>query len=58
MAPLDVTELLRMPPIIERLFPYLKRKGLVTKVGDDLHAPYSFTDHGRAMSKEMTRRAA
>jgi DNA-binding IclR family transcriptional regulator len=55
----DVTELLRMPrQSLNALFQYLKRKQLVTKVGDDFYAPYSLTDHGRAMLKEMTRRAA
>ena len=55
----DVTELLRIPrQSLNALFRYLKRKRLVIKVGDDLHAPYSLTDHGRAMLKEMTRRVA
>jgi DNA-binding IclR family transcriptional regulator len=55
----DLTELLRIPhQSLNALFQYLKRKRLVAKVGDDFHAPYSLTDHGRAMLKEMTRRAA
>ena len=55
----DLTELLRIPrQSLNALFQHLKRKRLVAKVGDDFHAPYSLTDHGRAMLKEMTRRAA
>ena len=55
----DVTELLRIPhQSLNALFQYLKRKRLVTKISEDLHAPYSLTDHGRATLKEMARRAA
>jgi uncharacterized protein YjhX (UPF0386 family) len=43
---------------LNALFQYLKRKRLIAKVGDDLHAPYSLTDDGRATLAEMTRRAA
>jgi hypothetical protein len=37
---------------------YLKRKRLVTKVGDELRAPYELTDEGRDALADMIRLAA
>jgi Mn-dependent DtxR family transcriptional regulator len=55
----DATERLRIPhQSLNALFQYLKRKQLIAKVHDDLHAPYSLTDDGRATLTEMIRRAA
>ncbi len=41
---------------INSLMQYLKRKKLVEKIGQDLRAPYSLTDQGRAALMEMERR--
>ena len=38
------------------LMQYLKRKGLVRKMGRDLYAPYVLTDEGKATLTEMTLR--
>jgi DNA-binding IclR family transcriptional regulator len=55
----DATERLGIPhQSLNALFQYLKRKRLIAKTGNDLHAPYSLTDDGRATLTEMTRRAA
>ena len=55
----DATERLRIPhQSLNALFQYLKRKRLIAKTGNDLHAPYSLTDDGCAALKEMIRRAA
>ena len=55
----DATERLGIPhQSLNALFQYLKRKQLIAKVHDDLHAPYSLTDDGRATLTEMIRRAA
>jgi Mn-dependent DtxR family transcriptional regulator len=55
----DARERLGIPQqSLNALFQYLKRKRLIAKVGDDLHAPYSLTDDGRATLAEMIRRAA
>jgi Mn-dependent DtxR family transcriptional regulator len=55
----DATERLGVPhQSLNALFQYLKRKQLITKVGDGLHAPYSLTHDGRATLTEMIRRAA
>jgi uncharacterized protein YjhX (UPF0386 family) len=43
---------------LNALFQYLKRKRLIAKTGNGLHAPYSLTDDGRATLTEMIRRAA
>jgi predicted transcriptional regulator len=45
----DVTETLQIPhQSINALMQYLKRKHLVEKTGQDLHAPYSLTETGHA----------
>jgi DNA-binding PadR family transcriptional regulator len=55
----DVTGVLRVPhQSINALMQYLKRKHLVEKTGQDLHAPYSLTETGHAALAEMTRRQA
>jgi Mn-dependent DtxR family transcriptional regulator len=55
----DATERLRIPhQSLNALFQYLKRKRLIAKTGNGLHAPYSLTDDGRATLTEMIRRAA
>jgi uncharacterized protein YjhX (UPF0386 family) len=55
----DATERLGIPhQSLNALFQYLKRKRLIAKTGNDLHAPYSLTDGGRATLTEMIRRAA
>jgi len=55
----DATERLGIPhQSLNALFQYLKRKRLIAKTSNDLHAPYSLTDDGHAILTEMTRRAA
>lgn len=55
----DATVRLEIPhQSLNALFQYLKRKRLIAKIGDDLHAPYSLTDDGRVALTEMGRRAA
>jgi Mn-dependent DtxR family transcriptional regulator len=55
----DATERLGIPhQSLNALFQYLKRKRLIAKTGNGLHAPYSLTDDGRATLTEMIRRAA
>jgi len=55
----DVTETLQIPhQSINALMQYLKRKHLVEKTGQNLHAPYSLTETGHAALAEMTRRQA
>jgi Mn-dependent DtxR family transcriptional regulator len=55
----DATERLEIPrQSLNALFQYLKRKRLIAKTGNDLQAPYSLTDDGRAALIEMIRRAA
>ncbi len=45
-------------PSMNALMQYLKRKRLVTKVGEKLSAPYELTDEGREALAEMMRPAA
>jgi hypothetical protein len=55
----DVAKLLQIPrQSLNALMQYFKRKHLVQKVGQDLHAPYSLTEMGHAALAEMTRRQA
>jgi len=55
----DVTEALGIPQqSMNGLMQYLKRKQLVRKTGQELHAPYCLTDEGQAVLTEMTRRHA
>jgi Mn-dependent DtxR family transcriptional regulator len=55
----DAAEGLAIPhQSLNALFQYLKRKRLIAKTGNDVHAPYSLTDDGRATLTEMMRRAA
>jgi len=55
----DATEQLGIPhQSLNALFQYLKRKRLIAKTDNDLHAPYSLTDDGRTALTEMIRRAA
>jgi Mn-dependent DtxR family transcriptional regulator len=55
----DATERLRIPhQSLNALFQYLKRKRLIAKTSNDLHAPYSLTDDGARTLTEMIRRAA
>jgi Mn-dependent DtxR family transcriptional regulator len=55
----DLSEMLQIPhQSTNALMQYLKRKHLVEKIGQDLHAPYALTEMGRAALVEMTRRQA
>jgi Mn-dependent DtxR family transcriptional regulator len=55
----EVTEALEIShQSINALMQYLKRKHLVKKTGQELHAPYSLTEEGHAALAEMTRRHA
>jgi Mn-dependent DtxR family transcriptional regulator len=55
----DLSEMLQIPhQSINALMQYLKRKHLVEKIGQDLHAPYALTEMGRTALVEMTRRQA
>ena len=55
----DVAKLLQIPrQSLNALMQYFKRKRLVQKVGQDLHAPYSLTEMGHTALAEMTRRQA
>jgi Mn-dependent DtxR family transcriptional regulator len=56
---LDVRDALGIAQVsINALMQYLKRKRLVTKVGDELRAPYELTDEGRDTLDNMIRLAA
>jgi DNA-binding IclR family transcriptional regulator len=55
----DVAKLVQIPrQSVNALMQYLKRKHLVQKAGQELHAPYSLTELGHAALAEMTRRQA
>lgn len=55
----DVAKLLQIPlQSLNALMQYFKRKHLVQKAGQDLHAPYSLTEMGHAVLAEITRRQA
>jgi DNA-binding IclR family transcriptional regulator len=55
----DVAKLLQIPrQSLNALMQYFKRKHLVRKAGQDLHAALSLTDMGYAALAEMTRRQA
>jgi Mn-dependent DtxR family transcriptional regulator len=55
----DLSEMLQIPhQSTNALIQYLKRKRLVEKIGQDLHARYALTEMGRAALVEMTRRQA
>jgi Mn-dependent DtxR family transcriptional regulator len=55
----NLSEMLQIPhQSTNALMQYLKRKHLVEKIGQDLHAPYALTEMGRAALVEMTRRQA
>jgi Mn-dependent DtxR family transcriptional regulator len=55
----DLSEMLQIPhQSTNALMQYLKRKHLVEKICQDLHAPYALTEMGRAALVEMTRRQA
>ena len=55
----DVAKLLKIPrQSLNALMQYFKRKHLVQKASQDLHAPYSLTEMGYAALAEMTRRQA
>ena len=55
----DVAKVLQIPgQSLNALMQYFKRKHLVQKASQDLHAPYSLTEMGHAALAEMTRRHA
>jgi Mn-dependent DtxR family transcriptional regulator len=55
----DVPKVLQIPgQSLNALMQYFKRKHLVQKTSQDLHAPYSLTEMGHAALAEMTRRQA
>ena len=55
----DLKDLMKIPDNpMNALMQYLKRKGLVTKTGDQYRASYCLTERGRATLAEMTLRRA
>jgi DNA-binding IclR family transcriptional regulator len=55
----DLSKMLQIPhQSTNALMQYLKRKHLVEKIGQELHAPYALTEVGREALVEMTRRQA